>query len=96
MVSLTICSAAEDDFTESLRWYAEHSVEAANDFDAEFDRALEAIARAPERFPQCDERHRYFLMRRFPFQVIYRVQGEQIAIIAVAHTSRSPDFWSHR
>jgi hypothetical protein len=35
-------------------------------------------------------------MRRFPFQIIYRVPGEDVVIIAVAHTSRSPDYWSNR
>jgi plasmid stabilization system protein ParE len=96
MGNLIICSAAEDDYTESLRWYAERSIEAANDFDTEFDRALGEITASPERFPRCDDRHRYFLMRRFPFQIIYRVPGEDVVIIAVAHTSRSPDYWSNR
>jgi hypothetical protein len=35
-------------------------------------------------------------MRRFPFQIIYRVPGEDVVIIAVAHTSRSPDYWPNR
>lgn len=96
MVKLTICSAAEDDYTQSLRWYAEHSIEAANDFDAEFDRALTEIAADPERFPRCDERHRYFLMRRFPYQVIYRFRVGNVTVIAVAHASRSPDYWANR
>ncbi|QDS86370.1 hypothetical protein EC9_05310 [Rosistilla ulvae] len=50
MANVTICSAAEDDYTESLKWYAERSIETANDFDAEFDRALSQIADTPERF----------------------------------------------
>ncbi|MDB4766493.1 hypothetical protein OAG71_02265 [bacterium] len=40
MTNVIICSAAEIDYTESLTWYAERSLDAANDFDAEFDRAL--------------------------------------------------------
>lgn len=40
MANVIICSAAEIDFTQSLKWYAERSIEAANDFDAEFDRAM--------------------------------------------------------
>ena len=75
MANVIICSAAEVDYTESLRWYAERSAEAANDFDTEFDRAILHIARDPERFPMCDSRHRYFLLRRFPFRIIYRIVG---------------------
>ena len=73
MANVIICSAAEVDFTESLKWYAERSIDAANDFDAEFDRAISQIAADPERFPMCDARHRYFLLRRFLFRIIYRI-----------------------
>ena len=38
MARLIICSAAETDYTESLVWYAGRSLEAANDFENEFDR----------------------------------------------------------
>ena len=96
MTSVIICSAAEVDFTESLKWYAERSIEAANDFDAEFDRAIFQIAADPERFPMCDARHRYFLLRRFPFRIIYRITNSEIVVIAVAHGSRSPGYWANR
>ena len=96
MTNVIICSAAEVDFTESLKWYAERSIEAANDFDAEFDRAISQIAADPERFPMCDARHRYFLLRRFPFRIIYRITNSEIVVIAVAHGSRSPGYWANR
>ena len=50
MANIIVCSAAEVDYTESLCWYAERSVDAANDFDTEFDRALTHIAADPEHF----------------------------------------------
>ncbi len=96
MGEIGICSAAEVDFTESLKWYADRSKEAARAFSAEFDRALTQIVEQPERFPNCDERHRYYMMRRFPFRIIFRIVAEGIIVIAVAHTSRSPDFWAER
>ena len=79
-----------------MTWYAERSVEAANDFDAEFDRTLEQIAADPERFPMCDLRHRYFLLRRFPFRIIFRRVRHDVLVIAVAHNSRFPDYWANR
>ncbi len=96
MANLIVCSAAEIDYTESLRWYAEQSVAVAIDFDAEFDRALSQIAANPERFPMCDLRHRYFLLRRFPFRIIFRDVRGDVLVIAVAHNSRSPDYWAKR
>jgi plasmid stabilization system protein ParE len=96
MAKLVVSAAAEHDFTTSLGWYAEHSVQAANQFDAEFGEALKAIAADPERFPLCDTRHRYYLMRRYPFQVIYRFSEELVLVIAVAHAKRKPHYWADR
>ena len=96
MASVVVCSLAEIDYVESLCWYAERSAEAANAFEAEFDRAIRAIAADPERFPNCDERHRFCLLQRFPFRIIYRTILDKVIVIAVAHSSRSPDYWSNR
>jgi plasmid stabilization system protein ParE len=91
-----ITFAAEEDYAASLRWYAERSLQAAQGFEAEFDRALDAIGSDPRRFPLCDSRHRFYLMDRYPFQVIYRQHGEEWMVIAVAHTKRQPGYWSDR
>lgn len=96
MADVLITSAAETDFTESLCWYAERSQRAADGFETEFDRALASIGADPGRFPRCDDRHQFYLMRRYPFQVIYREQSDQVAIIAVAHAKREPGYWSNR
>ncbi|WP_102017610.1 type II toxin-antitoxin system RelE/ParE family toxin [Rhodopirellula islandica] len=48
------------------------------------------------RFPKCDARHRFYLLRRFPFRVIYRVDGEDVVVVAVAHGSQDPNYWATR
>lgn len=96
MIDVLISSAAEADYTDALCWYVERSIDAAEQFEAEFQRSLKAIASGPERFPFCDDRHRFFLLRRFPFQVIYRPYLDRIVIVAVAHTSREPRYWEGR
>jgi toxin ParE1/3/4 len=39
---------------------------------------------------------RKFLLRQFPYTLVYRVQGEVITVIAVAHQSRQPGYWAKR
>ncbi|MHB0958931.1 MAG: hypothetical protein ACYC0X_26630 [Pirellulaceae bacterium] len=39
--------------------------------------------------------HRY-LMKRFPFVVIYRVTTDRIEIVAIAHGRRKPGYWKRR
>lgn len=68
---IRVCSAAASEFSDALRWYAERNPKAALAFDIEFTEILENIAGSPDRFPLCDDRHRYALMRRFPYQIIF-------------------------
>jgi plasmid stabilization system protein ParE len=97
MDDLLIGTGAEEDFTASLRWYAERSTRAAEGFEIEFARALKAISSDPGRYPFCDDRHRFYLLKRYPFQVIYReVSGGRWLIVAVAHASRRPGYWLDR
>jgi plasmid stabilization system protein ParE len=98
MCELLIAEAAEEEYTASLRWYAQRSKTSAERFEAEFAQALEAIVANPERYPACDDdRHRFYLLKPYPFQLIYRMAEEgRWLIIAVAHTSRKPGYWSRR
>lgn len=96
MNKLHIVSAAESEFAEALCWYAERSRQAAEKFDREFDAALTAISTAPRRYPFCDDRHRFYLMDRFPYQVIFREDVEEVVVIAVAHMKRRPRYWESR
>jgi plasmid stabilization system protein ParE len=97
MARLLIAAGAEQDYAASLQWYAERSKRAAEGFEAEFARALEAIAANPDRYPRCDDRHHFYLLKRYPFQLIYRrVAEDSWLIVAVAHTSRRPGYWLSR
>lgn len=66
-------------------------------FEVEFEEALKAIAAHPERYPLCDDRHRFFLLKRYPFQIIYRKTFEdRWLVVAVAHGRRRPGYWCNR
>jgi plasmid stabilization system protein ParE len=96
MAEVIVTSPAEGEYADNLRWYLARSVRAAEQFEAEFDRSIQLIEAEPSRYPRCDDRHRYFLMRKFPFQVIYRHENDHVIVISVAHTSREPRFWADR
>jgi plasmid stabilization system protein ParE len=62
----------------------------------EMDRAVQAISLSPERGPQVEEHTRRYLLRRFPYAVIYRAQAERVLVVAVAHMRRRPGYWRGR
>ena len=96
ITSVFIAAAAEDEFAEALVWYSQRSLRAATDFDHELNQAIEQISAAPDRFPTFDKRHRFYLLRRFPYFVLYRIEANSILVVAIAHTSRKPDYWRDR
>ncbi len=77
MAEPIVSAAAEADYFEALVWYGKRSQRAAEGFEAQFENALAQIAAAPMRFALCDERHRRFLLRRYPYQVVYRIEGDR-------------------
>jgi plasmid stabilization system protein ParE len=80
----------------AARWYAERSVTAAAAFSAEIDAAESAIIRLPDAWPPFDHGTRRYLLQRFPYSVVYRVEERRILIVAVAHARRRPGYWRSR
>jgi plasmid stabilization system protein ParE len=81
---------------EAIRWYSASSPYAAAGFKREITEAMQAVLLHPERGRQIEGRMRRVVLRRFPFSIIYRVRGEEILIIALAHASRLPAYWATR
>ena len=77
-------------------WYATRSAVAAAGFEAELDAAELAIRDLPNAWPPYHHGTRRFLMRRFPFGVVYRVERARILIVAVAQGHRRHGYWRDR
>ena len=88
---------ASAEYDAAFDWYVERSPDAALKFDAEVDRALAQIIQAPQRWAAGPHGTRRFLLRQFPFTLIYRERTTaDVQIVAVAHTSRKPGYWKQR
>jgi plasmid stabilization system protein ParE len=77
-------------------WYLERSPTAAVRFSIELDEAEAAILERPEAWPTGEHGTRRYLLHRFPFAVIYRIEESRIVIVAVAHARRRPRYWTDR
>jgi plasmid stabilization system protein ParE len=87
---------ALDEAAAAARWYAERSATAATAFSEEIDAAESAILRLPDAWPRHDHDTRRYLLRRFPFSIVYRVEADRILVVAVAHGRRRPGYWRSR
>jgi plasmid stabilization system protein ParE len=61
-------------------WYAERNPSAANAFISELDHAISQIQNGPERWTMHLQGTRRFLLRRFPYAVVYRSTQSTIQV----------------
>jgi plasmid stabilization system protein ParE len=94
--TLEFLDEAIEEAEAAARWYAERSTTAAAAFADEIDTAIAEITRLPLAWPAHDHNTRRFLLRRFPYSVVYRASEGTILIVAVAHGRRRPGYWIER
>lgn len=87
---------AERELEEAYRWYERRRVGLGSQFLLAFDAAIERLRRLPEGHEWVALRTRKVVLRRFPYIVLYAVEGERILVTAVFHGRRDPGRWSDR
>jgi toxin ParE2 len=94
--TLEFLDEAIEEAEAAARWYAERSPTASAAFADEIDSAIAEIIRLPLAWPAYSQNTRRFLLRRFPYSVVYRVSESTILVVAVAHGHRRPGYWRDR
>lgn len=88
--------AARLEVLDAYDWYAERSRDAADAFQEALRAAGKTIQRAPTQWAEYLLGTRRYVLKRFPFVVVYRVTQDRVEIIAVAHAHRRPGYWADR
>lgn len=89
-------SEADVEFREAARYYEDKAPGLGIAFIAEVHRVAAVVASQPSIGSPVDDELRKFVLRRFPYNVIYAVEGEEVVITAVAHHKRRPFYWGRR
>jgi plasmid stabilization system protein ParE len=77
-------------------WYDRQRIGLGDEFLDEVAEAFVLLKEFPEAPPPIGGGFRRFLLHRFPFGLIYRIDDGEIVIVAVAHNSRRPRYWRNR
>lgn len=83
---------AQKDYEESLEWYVEKSIQAAEGFVEAVDYALNQISTYPGRYRNT-YRHYYEIgLKKYPFVLIYSIEEKEELIIIwkVFHYKKNP------
>ena len=96
--TVRIIDAAAQELTEAVRWYETTRPSLGADLYDAVKATIDGIERQPEigSTDYADRSSRRVMVARFPYHVVYRLHGEDIVILAIAHMKRRPGFWKRR
>ncbi len=87
---------AEQEMLEAARYYEVQASGLGVDFLAKIDSAIQDISEQPELWPVLRFHIRRRLVHRFPYGLLYRIDPEEIVILAVMHLRLHPNYWINR
>ena len=88
---------AEDDLREAAEFYRERAGNSlSQSLFAEFERSVDMLLQHPGLGALWRLGKRRYVVKHFPYALIYMVSGDEIRILAVAHHSRRPGYWRSR
>jgi len=93
---LIINPEADADLAEAKAWYDGRRPGLGDDFLLCVEEVFDGIRRTPGLHAEVFQELRLALIRRFPFAVVYRLDEDQITVVAVYHTRRDPSGWQDR
>ena len=94
--TVVLHAEAEAEILEALEWYAERSLLAARAFVQEVTSMVVLAVRFPETWPRAVGNTRHIVFPHFPFNLVFRMKGATLEIVAVAHQRRRPFYWTNR
>jgi hypothetical protein len=84
------------DVEDIVIWYEEQRIGLSYDFELCLEAGLDEISRSPDAFQKKYKNIKIRFISRFPYGIHYRFEKDEIVVIGVFHTSRSPKNWNKR
>jgi plasmid stabilization system protein ParE len=95
-VKARLTPEADLDAQYAIRWYDERSRELGDDFLRKVNECIASVEKSPERYPVVHRQMRRALVERFPYEVIYEIENDEIIVHAIYHCARDPEVWKRR
>ena len=89
---LVIKPEAENDLSKTFRWYENKRKGLGYDFLLQIDAGLRFIERDPFSFRERYKGTRRYIIKRFPYTIIYFIEGAKVIVLGVVHGGRDPEW----
>jgi toxin ParE1/3/4 len=87
---------ARTEFDDVLAYYNERDQAVAAGFVSDYQKLETQLLQFPDAGARVARGSRRLIFSKFPYQLVYRVEGDEIVIYAVAHQKRRPGYWRRR
>lgn len=87
---------AKNEMAETAIYYETQAESLGVNFLDLIEAAVANISRQPKAWPEIDNGIRKHVLRRYPFSILYRIDKEEIIIVAVMHHKQRPRYWIDR
>jgi toxin ParE1/3/4 len=86
------------DLRDAAAFYREQAgISLSQSFFGEFEHSINKLLQHPSLGALWRGRgRRKYVMKHFPYSLVYTVSESEIRVLAVAHHSRRPGYWSRR
>lgn len=95
-MKIRIAKIAQQEFNEAKQFYEIEQAGLGIRFEREIKNSLLRIKEYPSAWPVERGEIRHYLVHKFPYSIIYSIQGNIILVVAFAHQHRKPDYWIER
>jgi plasmid stabilization system protein ParE len=80
------------DIQEAFEWYEKQRLDLGYEFIEEIETGFERIVNHPLYYTSINEQYRRIKVNRFPYLIVYEIEGSNIIVNSVRHTSRKPKY----
>jgi len=87
---------AREEILEATAYYRDRSSQAVEKFSGDIAGTIDLLLQFPGVGSPVSRNARRLLLKNFPYQFIYRVEGDDVRVFAVAHLKRKPRYWRER
>lgn len=88
--------AAAQEAESAYDWYTARDAAVGHAFREELRHAVDVVAQHPLTWPRQGRHARRYVFPHFPFSLVYRMRGDEVEVLAVAHGRRRPGYWRAR
>lgn len=95
-MTLSFFEVAREELKEAVRYYNRQRPGLGEEFVEEVRRTADRICQHPGAWTDLGDGVRRCRTNRFPYGLVYIVEGDEILIVAVMHLPRDPGYWRER